>query len=761
MAIIFSYPPIGKNDVQPSDRLLLSQMTVDGNPTRSVTVNTLRQYLGAIIPTNIVTGTGTTNRLTKWKAPVGSGVIEDSSIEDTGSEINVPYKFNVNNATSNANGIVFPHPAGGASGIVNMYYNGAAAGSRFVISRAATGGAEIELESSGNVNINRQGNGNFFIGGEVTFDDYGSGTKTGVATYNLSVDASGNVIEEPISSGVPWPYQYDVGNGLLIQGENPGTTGTDNTALGVSAGLSLTTARESTFMGRNAGRRVTTGNLNTLFGFSAGQNLVGGNSNVAMGWHALDSEVDGDRSVAVGMNALRFQNSGFGGNMDNVGVGYDAGGQMQTGVRNSIVGSLAGNAITTGGRNTAIGYAALGTEDTGGYSTAVGSRALNDQQGSGAPEVYNTAIGADAGAIVTTGVENTIVGALAGDSLTTGSNNIIIGYDAEASAAGVDNEITIGSINHDTLRMPGLSTGATDGQVMTYESATDQIRLKDASTGVGSTTDYTTTNGYRIRIYLENITPGSPDFGQAFPAMQQIIFKRQNAAAGTQGGLPFNLFYNQYTPALDPGYDAGFGCGTANMCMLPMMEESTADVNTLNSGGSVLGSAFTIFTTDVAALNSYRLPLRMRVDNGGASPGNGTLRMTLIDGSQSAPSAADATALPSTVSVYFRDTTLTSSTVAGPPFNLLWAGKDTQFAIQQNGGAAYTNSLDYVFTGNGAGDIPRKYELFFQDEYNAYNRCSYLKVTDGRVVFEDLPTADPVSKGVLWNDAGTLKISLG
>ena len=130
--------------------------------------------------------------------------------------------------------------------------------------------------------------------------------------------------------------------------------------------------------------------------------------------------------------------------------------------------------------------------------------------------------------------------------------------------------------------------------------------------------------------------------------------------------------------------------------------------------------------------------------------------MTLIDGSNNSPNPVDdATALPSTVSVYFRDTTLTTSTVAGPPFNLLWAGADTQFAQTQNGGAAYINSLDYVFTGNGAGDINRKYELFFQDEYNAYNRCSYLKVTDGRVVFQDLPTADPVSKGVLWNDAGT------
>ncbi len=279
--------------------------------------------------------------------------------------------------------------------------------------------------------------------------------------------------------------------------------------------------------------------------------------------------------------------------------------------------------------------------------------------------------------------------------------------------------------------------------------------------GVGSTIDYTLPgNGYEIRIYIENATVGSPDFGQAYATPQLIALQRQT---DTLGEMPFNLFYNKYTPALDPGYDGGGSCGSATMCMLPMLEESTADINALNSGtGNQLGSAWQLFTQDAAALNSYRMPLRMRIDNGGASPGNGTIRMTLIKGSNSSPNPVDdATALPSTVSVYFRDTTLTTSKMGRPPFNLLWAGADTQFAKTHNAGAAYTNSLDYVFTGNSAGDINRKYELFFQDEYNAYNRCSYLKVTDGRVVFQDLPTADPVSKGVLWNDAGTLKISLG
>ena len=202
MAIVFSYPPIGKNDVQPSDRLLLSQMTIDGNPTRSITVNNLRQYLGAIIPTNIVTGVGITNRLARWTNGPG-GVIGNSGITDDGvAGVKIPYAVDIENATSTANGIRFNHPAGGASGIVNMYYNGAAAGSRFTISRSATGGAEIELQSNGDVNINRLGNGNFLVGGEVTLDDYGAGTITGTPTFYLAVDVNGKVIEESSAGGI-------------------------------------------------------------------------------------------------------------------------------------------------------------------------------------------------------------------------------------------------------------------------------------------------------------------------------------------------------------------------------------------------------------------------------------------------------------------------------------------------------------------------------------------------------------------------------
>lgn len=346
---------------------------------------------------------------------------------------------------------------------------------------------------------------------------------------------------------------------------------------------------------------------------------------------------------------------------------------------------------------------------------------------------------------------------------TSGNNEIGMNFAVDGFSSA---DVKLSLLNTGQLKAhsygSGLFTGtATNNLAVDANGNIIEESTAGGGSGNASTIDFLSP-GYQVTLYMENITPGSPDFGQAFAQPQGIYFRRQSAAATTQGGMPWNIYYNQYSPSLDPGYDAGFGCGSQTMCALVMLEESTADINLLNGGSTVMTGQFVTNSQDLSALNSLRLPLAMRIDNGGASPGNGTIRFTLIEATNSAPNPVDdAVCLPSTVSVYFRDTTLTSSKMGRPPFNLLWAGKDTRFAQYQNAGAAYTGSLDYVFTGNGSGTITRKYELFFQDEINSNSRCSYLKVTDGRVIFQDLPTVDPVSKGVVWNDAGTLKISLG
>ena len=205
MAIIFTYPPV--TGLNTGDLLLISEASQTGNPTKTVTIGKLAQYIGPLLPpSGAVTGTGTTDQLTKWSAPVGSGQIEDSNIADDGVEVRVGVDFRVDGsntdiestklnmlqggidfleATVASRGITFIHPAGGASGIINMYYNGVAAGSRFVISRAATGGAEIELEADGDINLNRTGNGGVLIGGLGNYANDAAAAAGGVPINGL------------------------------------------------------------------------------------------------------------------------------------------------------------------------------------------------------------------------------------------------------------------------------------------------------------------------------------------------------------------------------------------------------------------------------------------------------------------------------------------------------------------------------------------------------------------------------------------------
>jgi len=122
---------------------------------------------------NNVEGSGLINSVPLWTdtQTLGSSnitqeatkILIDDDLEITG-DATFPNAVNITNATSSSAGIIFTHPAGGASGIVNMYYNGTTAGSKFVISRSATGGPEIELQSNGDINLNKTGNGNVFIG---------------------------------------------------------------------------------------------------------------------------------------------------------------------------------------------------------------------------------------------------------------------------------------------------------------------------------------------------------------------------------------------------------------------------------------------------------------------------------------------------------------------------------------------------------------------------------------------------------------------
>ena len=486
MAIIFSYPKVSASDLNASDRFILSKMNQGGNPTKSVSLSDLANFI-----TTTGTGTGTTNAVVKWADGPG-GLLGDSSIEDTGSQINVPYTLSINNATSNADGIVFPHPAGGASANVNFYFAGAGVGSRFVISRGATGGPEIELESGGNVNINRTGNGNFFVGGEVTFDDYGSGTITGTPTFNLEVDANGNVIETASTVGIPWPYQYDAANENFVQGEAPTIVGTGNTGYGVSSLPILDAGQNNTAFGANTGLNLENSSDNVIIGYDAGRNLKPGGNTC-------------DRNTLVG-SGITFSLNPSGD--DNTCVGYRAGSNIDSGFQNVFMGVDAGRSNSLGADNVAIGYKALEIQGGSSRNIAIGSLALTAAQ-SGA--FYNTAIGYEAGTAITNGDYNVLLGYQAGSTITTGSDNICIGYTSQPSSLTVSNEITIGNTNNDKFRLPGLQVSASDGDVLTYKAATGTIsfnsnRGNTIINGLVNNLGSAGSGGYDFMEWVSNIT---------------------------------------------------------------------------------------------------------------------------------------------------------------------------------------------------------------------------------------------------------------
>ena len=80
MAIIYTYPKA--KSLEANDRFIISKMDQEGNPTKVVSAQDLATFIGPLTVSG-VSGTGTTNKVTKWTDGPNS-VLGDSSITDNG-----------------------------------------------------------------------------------------------------------------------------------------------------------------------------------------------------------------------------------------------------------------------------------------------------------------------------------------------------------------------------------------------------------------------------------------------------------------------------------------------------------------------------------------------------------------------------------------------------------------------------------------------------------------------------------------------------
>ena len=301
-----------------------------------------------------------------------------------------------------------------------------------------------------------------------------------------------------------------------------------------------------------------------------------------------------------------------------------------------------------------------------------------------------------------------------------------------------------------------ISLSGSDGTLdkVNFIPGTNITLTDNGSNGVTIDADGTSivpgqAQGYIISV--TNKTVGSPDFDST-ELCTNVIYNRQVSSS-----LNWSEYGKQWTPSFDNGYDSSGGFGSKPDAAFSMLEESVKDVLATTGDSARANDKFSIISYDNFMLASHEMPLAVRVDNNGASPGNGTALIKLVENVNPKTGPPN---LPSTVCVWFVDTTDTSSNMGGPIPTIVFAGKDTAYAKLVNGGNQYDAGATYTFTGN-TGDNTRKYALLIEDEYYSNMRSKYLKVTGGRVVLENLPTSDPSSNGVVWNDSGTLKISAG
>ena len=490
--------------------------TVNGTPTAiigrdgsgdigSVSIGTglglsggVLSFTGSTGGSGTVTGTGTTNYLSKWASASG---LTDSIVLETGNTIDINGSLRVRTSSGTATNVMGRDTNGYVSNIA--VGNGLSVSGGTLSTTGVTFGTGVDGRVAYWTGTNQIGNDNNFLWDAET-DRLGIGVFPTSALHISSADsASIRIVKTGTSpadfSLVALNGKLDIGSAFTITDTGRLGLGTNTPAqtLDVAGNMRLTgsTGTSATVMGRSVdgdisaisvgsglslsgnilsatggGGSVSGSGTATQVAFWNGTTSLTGNTNLywdnnnnrlGIGTSSPSNQLTttGDASIstltvgrgnfslatntAVGVNALVANVTSL--SSGNTAIGYFSL-SGNAGVSNTAIGYL--SAIkTTGNFNVAVGSDTL-TENIGGASnTAVGRAALSNNT-SGSSIV---AIGANALSNNITGNSSVAVGASAGTlsaagaNLTTASSSIFIGASSRASNISPSNQIVIGT----------------------------------------------------------------------------------------------------------------------------------------------------------------------------------------------------------------------------------------------------------------------------------------------------------------------------
>jgi hypothetical protein len=409
----------------------------------------------------------------------------------------------------------------------------------------ANGGTNATSFGANRVIFMNSGNTALSSDANFVYNGTGLGLGTSTVTYKFNTAGTATIAERTWAiNGTPVVFLPDQAGGQFIGslyigngGRNATVGAQTNTAMGIGAGLSLTSGSENTMIGYYAGSKITTGIRGVYIGTLAGALVTSGGENLFMGYASGYNTTTGAGNVAIGGSALRYNQTGgyntaigftalgTGGAIVDInyttGIGYQAGfkttgnsygvyiGMLAgyentTGAYNTIIGSYTGYNNQTGANNTYIGFEA-------GYGVAGNSHTGNTAMGKYALFVvstgsYNSVLGTDVGANVSTGSGNVLMGYQTGYTTTTGNYNVLIGYAVHAPTAGTSNYMSLGNLI--------FATGV-DGTGTTLSSGNVGIGIASPTGGklhvvAGTNTTYGTfdavSSGYAYHTYKYNGT---------------------------------------------------------------------------------------------------------------------------------------------------------------------------------------------------------------------------------------------------------------